>query len=51
MDIYTDEIFGPVLCVLRVDTLNEAIALIRTNRFAWRNKHGNRDERLIATEP
>jgi hypothetical protein len=24
MDIYTDEILGPVLCVLRVDTLNEA---------------------------
>jgi malonate-semialdehyde dehydrogenase (acetylating) / methylmalonate-semialdehyde dehydrogenase len=33
MDIYTDEIFGPVLCVLRVDTLNEAIALINANPY------------------
>jgi malonate-semialdehyde dehydrogenase (acetylating) / methylmalonate-semialdehyde dehydrogenase len=34
MPIYTDEIFGPVLCVVRVDTLAAAIALINANRYA-----------------
>jgi malonate-semialdehyde dehydrogenase (acetylating)/methylmalonate-semialdehyde dehydrogenase len=34
MDIYTDEIFGPVLGVVRVDTLDEAIDLINSNSFA-----------------
>src|SRR3954452_19208527 len=34
MAIYTDEIFGPVLCVVRVDTLEEAIALINAGSFA-----------------
>jgi malonate-semialdehyde dehydrogenase (acetylating)/methylmalonate-semialdehyde dehydrogenase len=33
MSIYTDEIFGPVLAVVRVDTLDEAIALINANPF------------------
>jgi malonate-semialdehyde dehydrogenase (acetylating)/methylmalonate-semialdehyde dehydrogenase len=33
MDIYTDEIFGPVLAVVRVDTLNEAIDLINANPY------------------
>jgi len=33
MTIYQDEIFGPVLCVLRVKTLSEAIDLINKNRF------------------
>jgi malonate-semialdehyde dehydrogenase (acetylating) / methylmalonate-semialdehyde dehydrogenase len=33
MDIYTDEIFGPVLCVVRADTLDEAIALINANPY------------------
>jgi malonate-semialdehyde dehydrogenase (acetylating)/methylmalonate-semialdehyde dehydrogenase len=33
MDIYTDEIFGPVLGVVRVDTLDDAIALINTNNY------------------
>jgi malonate-semialdehyde dehydrogenase (acetylating)/methylmalonate-semialdehyde dehydrogenase len=33
MEIYTDEIFGPVLSVLRVGTLNEAIALINANPY------------------
>jgi acyl-CoA reductase-like NAD-dependent aldehyde dehydrogenase len=28
MDAYTEELFGPVLAVLRVETLDEAIALI-----------------------
>ena len=33
MDVYTDEIFGPVLVVLRVDTLDEAIELVNTNPY------------------
>jgi malonate-semialdehyde dehydrogenase (acetylating) / methylmalonate-semialdehyde dehydrogenase len=33
MTVYTDEIFGPVLSVLRVDTLDEAIALVNANPF------------------
>ncbi|MCV6626362.1 MAG: CoA-acylating methylmalonate-semialdehyde dehydrogenase [Cellvibrionaceae bacterium] len=31
MEIYKNEIFGPVLCVINVDTLDEAIALINAN--------------------
>ena len=34
MTIYRDEIFGPVLVVLRVKTLDEAIALINSNPYA-----------------
>jgi malonate-semialdehyde dehydrogenase (acetylating)/methylmalonate-semialdehyde dehydrogenase len=34
MSIYRDEIFGPVLCVVRVDTLADAIALINSVSFA-----------------
>ncbi len=34
MSIYRDEIFGPVLVVLRVQTLEEAIALINRNPYA-----------------
>src|SRR6185503_12429024 len=34
MTIYKDEIFGPVLVVLRVDTLDEAIALVNRNPYA-----------------
>jgi malonate-semialdehyde dehydrogenase (acetylating)/methylmalonate-semialdehyde dehydrogenase len=33
MDIYTDEIFGPVLVVLRVDTLDAAIELVNANPY------------------
>jgi len=33
MSIYTDEIFGPVLVVLRVNTLDEAIALVNRNPY------------------
>ncbi len=33
MDIYTDEIFGPVLVVLRAETLDEAIELVNTNPY------------------
>jgi malonate-semialdehyde dehydrogenase (acetylating)/methylmalonate-semialdehyde dehydrogenase len=34
MDIYTDEIFGPVLGVVRVETLDDAIDLINSNSYA-----------------
>jgi malonate-semialdehyde dehydrogenase (acetylating)/methylmalonate-semialdehyde dehydrogenase len=34
MPIYTDEIFGPVLVVVRVDTLDAAIDLINRNAYA-----------------
>jgi malonate-semialdehyde dehydrogenase (acetylating) / methylmalonate-semialdehyde dehydrogenase len=34
MPIYTDEIFGPVLVVVRVDTLDDAIELINRNAYA-----------------
>ncbi|POA49416.1 methylmalonate-semialdehyde dehydrogenase (CoA acylating) [Pseudomonas sp. MPR-ANC1] len=33
MQIYTQEIFGPVLVVLEVDTLDQAIALVNANPF------------------
>jgi len=33
MAIYNEEIFGPVLCCLRVDTLEEAIALVNACPF------------------
>ncbi len=35
MSVYTDEIFGPVLSVLRVDTYEQALALVNAN------EHGN----------
>ncbi|HUP24870.1 MAG TPA: CoA-acylating methylmalonate-semialdehyde dehydrogenase [Thermoanaerobaculia bacterium] len=35
MAIYRDEIFGPVLCIVRADSLDEAIELI--NRNPWAN--------------
>jgi len=34
MTIYKDEIFGPVLIVLRVKTLDEAIQMINVNQYA-----------------
>ena len=33
MDVYTQEIFGPVLSVLRADTVDEAIELINANPY------------------
>ncbi len=33
MSVYTDEIFGPVLSVVRVDTYDEAVALVNANRY------------------
>jgi malonate-semialdehyde dehydrogenase (acetylating)/methylmalonate-semialdehyde dehydrogenase len=34
MSVYTDEIFGPVLSVVRVDTYEEGLALINSNELA-----------------
>jgi malonate-semialdehyde dehydrogenase (acetylating) / methylmalonate-semialdehyde dehydrogenase len=34
MSVYTDEIFGPVLAVVRADTYAEALELINSNTFA-----------------
>ena len=33
MQCYTDEIFGPVLCVVRVDTMDEAMRLIDEHEY------------------
>lgn len=33
MSVYTDEIFGPVLSVVRTDSYNEAVGLIKENRW------------------
>jgi malonate-semialdehyde dehydrogenase (acetylating)/methylmalonate-semialdehyde dehydrogenase len=33
MDVYREEIFGPVLSVVRVETVDEAIALVNTNPY------------------
>ena len=33
MSVYTDEIFGPVLSVVRVDSYDEAVALVNANRY------------------
>jgi malonate-semialdehyde dehydrogenase (acetylating) / methylmalonate-semialdehyde dehydrogenase len=33
MSIYQDEIFGPVLCVVRTDTLDKALALINRHQY------------------
>jgi malonate-semialdehyde dehydrogenase (acetylating)/methylmalonate-semialdehyde dehydrogenase len=35
MDAYTDEIFGPVLSVVRVDTFDDALRLVNDNPYAW----------------
>ncbi|GAA6526824.1 CoA-acylating methylmalonate-semialdehyde dehydrogenase [Intrasporangium sp. DVR] len=34
MTVYTDEIFGPVLSVVRVSSFDEGLALINANRYA-----------------
>jgi malonate-semialdehyde dehydrogenase (acetylating)/methylmalonate-semialdehyde dehydrogenase len=34
MSVYTDEIFGPVLSVVRADTYPEALTLVNRNRYA-----------------
>ena len=33
MTIYQDELFGPVLCVVRVDNLDQAIELVNTHEY------------------
>jgi len=33
MTVYTDEIFGPVLCVVRTDTYKEALDLVNRNEY------------------
>jgi malonate-semialdehyde dehydrogenase (acetylating)/methylmalonate-semialdehyde dehydrogenase len=33
MSVYTDEIFGPVLCVVRRDSFEEALALVNENPY------------------
>jgi malonate-semialdehyde dehydrogenase (acetylating)/methylmalonate-semialdehyde dehydrogenase len=33
MRVYTDEIFGPVLCLIRVDSFDDALALIARNGY------------------
>jgi malonate-semialdehyde dehydrogenase (acetylating)/methylmalonate-semialdehyde dehydrogenase len=34
MSVYTEEIFGPVLSVVRADTYEEAVALVNANQYA-----------------
>jgi malonate-semialdehyde dehydrogenase (acetylating)/methylmalonate-semialdehyde dehydrogenase len=34
MTVYTDEIFGPVLCVVRADTFDDALELVNANPYA-----------------
>ncbi len=34
MTVYTDEIFGPVLCVVRAPTYDEAVQLVNANPYA-----------------
>ncbi len=34
MSVYTDEIFGPVLCVVRAETYEEALDLVNANQYA-----------------
>ena len=34
MRIYQEEIFGPVLCVVRVDTFDQAVALVNSHEYA-----------------
>ncbi len=34
MSVYAEEIFGPVLCVVRADTYEDALELINKNQFA-----------------
>ena len=34
MPCYDEEIFGPVLCIMRVNTYDQAVAVINANKFA-----------------
>jgi len=33
MTVYKEEIFGPVLCIMKADTLDDALALINKNQY------------------
>jgi len=33
MKVYDEEIFGPVMCIVRADTMNEAIEMINKNPY------------------
>ena len=33
MKVYDEEIFGPVMCLVRVDNINEAIEMINKNQY------------------
>jgi malonate-semialdehyde dehydrogenase (acetylating) / methylmalonate-semialdehyde dehydrogenase len=33
MEVWTDEVFGPVLAIVKVDTLDQAIELVNSSRF------------------
>ena len=49
MSVYTDEIFGPVLSVARVDTLDEAIDLINRNSVRQRHRDLHRSGQAART--
>jgi malonate-semialdehyde dehydrogenase (acetylating)/methylmalonate-semialdehyde dehydrogenase len=52
MDIYREEIFGPVLCVVRVETFDEAVELVHGNAYgngvALFSQNGGAVRRFIA---
>lgn len=33
MKVYDEEIFGPVMCIVRADTMNDAIEMINKNPY------------------
>lgn len=47
MKVYDDEIFGPVLAIVRVDTYEEAVDLINENRFANGTSVFTRDGKTV----
>jgi hypothetical protein len=47
MTVYTDEIFGPVLCVVRAKTYEEGLALINTTPM----RTGRRSSPVMAARP
>ena len=47
MDAYRDEIFGPVLSVVRVPTYDEALRLVNENPYG----NGSRSSRATAASP
>ncbi len=51
MTVYKDEIFGPVLVVVRVETLDEAIELINSQSVRQWHRHLHRLRRRCAPVP